>query len=552
MPTDSQVPPSRPRPPVTLRQAHIEAMRSIPPITVINRLFPNFIIEEEIQGKSWKVRVEDGHLHINGPLFNLLEHSEDTRYRGGGGIDAYCVMANLQRQSRESFSKAAQALTAAFFPWMNDPAVPAVEKIRRLASAKEENEKVNVATANKRVRGPVELPAMSTEPGEVQEGKNYLIRQRGFSPKFVEQAFSARAFYVNRMESKFPGSRRGPLRLVFPLCNYENPASKVSYSARSLTSSFKKNQGDKSRAGFILGNFEEGKCSVLAVCESPIEAASRWQLLQSALKDRPDLLAECVVVGVNGSGRQHDLLRVAHARGIQTVLAGYNNDYAGRRFNRQLLDDAKEAGIPHGELDLVPGGEVKMFVFPHPTTQAAETSIRAQIEALKAPVKALRQIGQGTVVQFPNHADICATIEEIDKKRIGFQLIGGGNGSELLAHRDQLIADCKAKNKATKLAEHPDGWKLSILNDQEVQGMVNQFKHAHESLVQQNQLGIEFRRLIKFEFVCKDFNDVLKGGQGREFPDVSLEEPAVIVDLVEKARHLRLSKGLENADPSIT
>src|SRR4051794_18627725 len=99
------------------KRLKMDALRNIPPVEVIGQLFPSFSVEEEVAGRSWKVRMPEGHLHIDGPVFNLLEDSKNKRWRGGGGIDAHVIMSGKRREDKEAFQAAVKALTAKFLPW---------------------------------------------------------------------------------------------------------------------------------------------------------------------------------------------------------------------------------------------------------------------------------------------------------------------------------------------------------------------------------------------------------------------------------------------------
>lgn len=522
-----------------LRESQKLAIRAIPPIVVVNQMFPGLVIEEEVAGRSWKVRMDAGHLHIDGPVFNLLEDSKNRQFSGGGGIDAYCVLSAMPRANGDSFKRAKKALVDYFFPWADDQSIPIRERIARLDQATVVNQKVNVATTNRREHGPVGLPPICSAQNDLNPARRYLEIDRGLPRNLIAHAFQANAVYAHRMESKFPGSP-GPLRLIFPLCNYRT-GEMNSYSARSVFGSMKKNKGDKMNAGFVIGNFEEGQSSVLFVEESPIEAMSRWALLEKELAGT-GLLRECVVVGVNGSGRQIELLQVAKERGIRHVKAGYNNDYAGRDYSATLIADAKEIGL-EASLDLVPGGEIEMSVYPHPQAQSAAGQVAALVAQIGLKSLVLDPSGQRTRARFPNIAQTCDLVQEIDKARIGVHVISGKNEPTLLANRQRLVDEFTASAKSFAVKEEEEGWKVTVHNDVAVQAAVNTFKNAHRAQCDEDPeyLTVDFNRLIKFNFMVKDFNDVVLGSKSRLLPDHDFERQPSLVETVREAASHRLA-----------
>ncbi len=501
---------ARPESPMDkFKRLKMSALRGVPPVEVAAQLFPNKMVEEEVPGRSWKVRLPEGHLHIDGQVFTLLEDPKNKRYRGGGGIDAHCILAGKMRDDRTAFQEAVKAMTQKFFPWVEDKTVPFSEKLRRLETAVVELTANAEKTKNHRSVGPVELPDKSVNQRDSHEVFRYLTERRGLPGQFVKDAMSADAVYAARLPSKLPG-RQGPLNAIFPLVEYRT-GNVVSYSRRSIFGDTKKNKGAKMTAGYIIGDFRNA--TSLFVVESPIEAKSRYVLLKEQLKDQ-SLLNECCIVGVNGTGRQTELLAVAKKLGYQQVFAGYNNDHAGRSFNQQLIADAKIAGL-NAAPDIIPGGEISCSVFPHERTKAAHDRVLAFLKTNNVPSKQLEGATRENF-QFPNSSEACDLIREIEKARIGYHSVRGANEPSLVAARDELARQAKDAGKPTTLKEDQENasWRLSILRDDQTDAIVNIWKNgiSRNPVVQKDprMIEVDFVALIDFSYVNKDWNDMLK------------------------------------------
>jgi hypothetical protein len=531
-----------------------EAMRGIRPIDVALKLFPQRQVETEEADRSWKVRVPDGHLHVVGPLLSLLENPKDKRYSGAGGIDMHCILSGKARDDRGAFVAAAKALTASFMPWVDDNKIPFADRMSRLERMVKDNALTHVQSPVNKAVGPVELPGKSLDEGDSKAVYSYMVEKRGLPPEHVKAAMANNAFYAARMESKIQG-RRGPLNVIFPLIEYRT-GKVVSFSRRSIFGDTKKNKGAKLTAGYIVGDFRNA--SSLFVVESPIEARSRYVLLQQQLKDQ-SLLNSCCVVGVNGSGRQTELLAVAKKLGYKQVFAGYNNDPAGREFNKRLVEDARGIGLK-ANADVVPGGEILVEALPHARSNAIHAGLKEWVAKNNIPSVALEKTTRERW-QIPNSASACDQVEAIRQQRVGYFSIRGTSTEPLLVTaRDDLAVQAKNASKPCTLKDDPKSheWRITLLRDNDTEAMVNVWANTLKANPQTKPLLEDFRRqclfvefvpLINFDFLNKDFNDCLKennaiasgiteGVNGRKFME-PLTFPDRARELVREAKLAR-------------
>jgi len=238
-------------------------------------------------------------------------------------------------------------------------------------------------------------------------------------------------------------------------------------------------------------------------------------------KTDPALASRLLIAGMCGACNPVEILMEAKARGITHVIASFNNDPAGRGYNREAMEAAKALGMTAAQ-DM-PAGEV-MVTFAK--RAKCEESVKPLIDLLRdtqLPVKEYQMETPGWVcLQFPNTASVCEAIEKIEKQEVGYHVLEGRPHPEVDKARDELAARLKKEEFQHIYTEAPDhSWRLTVANSEAakvvVKGWHNTQKNTPHAQMDPGLLFHEFKSLVDFDYVSKDWNEVVKGSPGRVF-----------------------------------
>ncbi len=244
--------------------------------------------------------------------------------------------------------------------------------------------------------------------------------------------------------------------LAFPILKFLTQTP-VATSLRALNGSHKQAVGPKTEGAFVIHPLTE-KTTELVLTESPNEALSYY-----ALK-RPS--EETTIFGLSGSGNINELIPFLKQQNV-TVKNAFNNEGAGRKFAKRIHEQLGGAGI-RVEDDLPPGGEV---------TVEADNDLENQ-------------------KYFARIRD--AAIEH--QVRFVEKVIPGKPGG-------------KPDRFRMRLESSESIWELLDVNDPTAR---RRYLDAQRT-GQATEGYWHFRETAVIEPVCKDYNDVLKGSEGRVF-----------------------------------